>query len=535
MHPTLLIGLDGATFSLLDHLMEDGVMPFLKEFVAGGVRAELLSTANPLTPPAWISMVTGRNPGSHGVFDFIWAEQRKADHYFTLYNFRDIRCETIWSIVSRQNGRAGSLNFTMMSPPPQIDGYIVPGLVSWKHLRRNTHPRDVYEEIKSLPGFNLREFGWDFDMEKKAEQGVAPEDYENWVQFHIRRERQWFEAMHYLQRERPCDLSSILFDGVDKISHMGWRFLDPAVFPEHPTPWEQEMRQLCLQYFRELDQFLKEIITTAGENTRVFMGSDHGFGPSWFTFRVNTWLESKGYLVWRNIDDLDDKEREKARKLVDKHFVLLDWNKTTAYARTVTSNGIYIPVADVPGKPGVQPEDYEAFRAKLIEELYTIREPISGTKIIKRVMTREEVFPGENNEQAPDLTLVMEDYSFVSILNKTPSVVRRPEIAGTHYPEGIFLAAGPGICKGKELEQLSIVDVAPALLHSLGLEIPSDFEGRVPEAVFESDFMKENPVRFGAETLKPDSYVLDEKEQSGIGVEENKEIMAQLQALGYIE
>lgn len=39
----VLIGLDGATFTVLDPLMEEGVMPFLQEFIASGARGELLS------------------------------------------------------------------------------------------------------------------------------------------------------------------------------------------------------------------------------------------------------------------------------------------------------------------------------------------------------------------------------------------------------------------------------------------------------------------------------------------------------------
>ena len=42
MNPTVLIGIDGATFSIIDPLMENGTMPFLQEFVRGGARAELL-------------------------------------------------------------------------------------------------------------------------------------------------------------------------------------------------------------------------------------------------------------------------------------------------------------------------------------------------------------------------------------------------------------------------------------------------------------------------------------------------------------
>ena len=534
MNKTVLIGLDGATFTILDHLMANGTMPFLKTLVDQGVRAGLRSTPNPLTPPAWISMITGRTPGNHGVFDFIWAEQRKADHYFTIYNFRDIRCETIWSMVNRSGGRSGSLNFTMMAPPPEVSGYIVPGLVSWKHMRRNIYPRDLYEELKNVPDFNVKELAWDFDLEKKAEQGIPEDEYENWVRFHIRREKQWCDALLYLMQHRPCDLTAILFDGTDKILHMGWRFLDQRYFPENPSVWEKKIRDLCLEFFRELDGFLSRIVSAAGPDARVFLASDHGFGPSWFTFRVNSWLHERGYLVWRNLEDFAAAEREKAKRLVDKHFVLLDWDKTTAYARTVTSNGIYINVAKEPGQPGVPAEQYKSFRAGLIEELLTVREPETGTPIIKKIMTREEAFPGPHNEQAPDLTLVMEDHSFISIVNKTPSIVQRPEIAGTHYPEGIFIAHGPGINKGCQLAPLSIVDVAPSLLYSLGLAIPRDMDGKLASGIFAESYTGQHPCTIGPPTVNPDTYVAKTKPDEP-SPEEEKLIFEQFKALGYME
>ncbi len=534
MNPTLLIGLDGATFTVLDPLMEDGAMPFLRELAGQGARAELLSTPNPLTPPAWISMITGRSPGSHGVFDFIWAEQRKTNHYFTLYNFRDIRCETIWSIVSRQQGRAGSLNFPMMSPPPAISGYVVPGLVSWKHMRRNVCPRELYAELQTLPDFNVKDLAWDFDLEKKAERGIPEEEYENWVRFHIQREKQWFAILRHLMKHHPCDLTAILLDGTDKILHMGWRFLDPSCSNAGLSASERRTRDLCIEYFRELDRFLKETATLAGPEARIFVTSDHGFGPSWFVFRVNTWLHEHGYLTWRVLDDMAEKDRESAKRLVDKHFVMLDWEKTTAYARTVTSNGVYIRVARRPGDPGVAADRYESFRTELIRKLLEVREPVSGERIIRKILTREEAFPGEHNDQAPDLTLVMADYGFVSILDKTPAVVRRPHPAGTHYPEGVFVAAGKGIKKGMQAPQFSILDVAPTLLYSLGLEIPQDFEGRLPKEIFKPQFLQEHPVRIGAPTRSVDSVGLKEEPET-FSEEEEKQIFEQMKALGYLE
>lgn len=534
MTPTILIGLDGATFSVLEPLMNCGAMPFLKEFIGGGVRAELLSTPNPLTPPAWVSMITGRSPGNHGIFDFIWAEPRERDHYFTLHNFRDIRCETIWSIVSRQVGRAGTLNFPLMSPPPEIDGYVVPGLVSWKHLRRNIHPKGLYDELKSIPGFNARELAWDFQMEKKAAQGVPQEEYENWIDFHIRREKQWFEVAQYLMRRHPCDLLAVLLDGVDKLQHMGWPFLDPACFPADPSPWERKMRDMCTNYFRELDGFLSEVIALAGPDARIFIASDHGFGPSTFVLRINTWLHREGYLTWKDLDQLDENDRASAQRVIDSHFVLLDWDKTTAYARSVTSNGIYIHVSKRPGEPGVPRDQYDQFRDEMIEKLKLITDPQTGQPVIKDILKKEEAFAGEHNEQAPDLTLVMRDHSFVSILNKQPIVCPRPVVEGTHYPAGVFLAGGPGIRQGVRLSQLSILDVAPALLYSLGLDVPEDFEGRFPGEVFTASQLERQPYTVGRPT-RPLYSGSEVPQENVYDKEEEEEVFNRLRALGYIE
>jgi Type I phosphodiesterase / nucleotide pyrophosphatase len=65
----LMIGLDGATFTLLDPLIEQGVMPFLGGVLKNSVRADLTSTRHPLIPQAWTSMITGRSPTAHGIYD----------------------------------------------------------------------------------------------------------------------------------------------------------------------------------------------------------------------------------------------------------------------------------------------------------------------------------------------------------------------------------------------------------------------------------------------------------------------------------
>uniref|UniRef100_A0ACD5GSJ6 Alkaline phosphatase family protein n=1 Tax=Desertifilum tharense IPPAS B-1220 TaxID=1781255 RepID=A0ACD5GSJ6_9CYAN len=209
MTRTLFIGLDGATFTVLDEMVRDqpgvGVtMPFLKHFMETGVRSPLRSTPNPLTPPAWVSIMTGRTPGNHGVFDFIRAEEQGEEVYFTLYDARDIQTETVWSMASRQNRTVVALNFPITAPPRPIAGSLVPGFVPWKHLRRNVTPPELFNRLKNIPQFDPKELAWDFEREKQALEFMSEDETEEWVRYHLPREEQWFRiAQTLLQEDRP--------------------------------------------------------------------------------------------------------------------------------------------------------------------------------------------------------------------------------------------------------------------------------------------------------------------------------------------
>lgn len=530
---TLFIGMDGATFTVLDELANRGpagaapVMPFLAKIFSEGTRAKLRSTPNPLTPPAWVSMMTGRSPGHHGVFDFIRAEERGEDVFFTLYDARDCRVETIWSIASRQDRRVAALNFPFTAPPPKdLNGFMVPGFVPWRHLRRNSHPADLYDRLKAIPDFNPKELAWDFEKEKQAMDDLGDEGREDWVRYHLPRERQWHRIADHLLREESPDLMAVMFDGVDKLQHQAWLYLDPSLQHDGVGDYHRRMRALCLDYFRQLDGFLEQLISAAGPDVQVFLASDHGFTATTEVVRINSWLAEKGWLRWKDVPDSDE-----GRRREDSMFAHLDWSRTLAYCRTPSSNGICIRVARQPGEAGVRPEDYETARRQLMRDLEDLRDPMTGDRIITEIHRREDVFPGEAMSDAPDLLLVLRDYGFVSIKNRLPVVEPRLEPAGTHHPDGVFVAWGPGIVAGKTIGRRRIVDVGATLLYSLGLPVPSDFEGEVPRAMFTAEHMARQPIEVGPPTLGSSHG----GRADTMGEEEKQKIMEQLQMLGYIE
>lgn len=532
MTKTLFIGLDGATFTVLDEMTRDlpgiGItMPFLKQFMETGCRAKLRSTPNPLTPPAWVSIMTGRTPGSHGVYDFIRAEEKGGDVYFTLSDSRDILTETIWSMASRQNRTIVALNFPITAPPKPVAGSLIPGFVPWKHLRRNTTPPELYDRLKEIPDFDPKELAWDFDREKQSLEIMTEEDTENWVSYHIPRDEQWFRIAEKLLREDNPDLMAVLFDGVDKLQHQVWSFVDPALVPTNPTPWQKRVRELCLEYFRKLDSYIEKLVKLAGPNTQVFMASDHGFTATTEIVRINSFLHEKGYLTWKEIDDSEATKRREAS-----WFANLDWDKTLAYCRTPSSNGITIRIAEHPGKPGIQPEEYEAFRDKLIHDLENFKDPNTEERIIQAIYKREDVYSGQAMKEAPDLTLVLRDYGFVSIKNVLPIVEPREVPAGTHHPDGIFLAGGNGIKSGFVGELHQIVDVTATMLYSLGLPIPKDQEGQVAESFLTDNYLLSNPIAVSEQNSLENEA---DKESEDISDEEKEKILAQLQMLGYME
>src|SRR5581483_3706731 len=120
-----------------------------------------------------------------------------------------------------------------------------------------------------------RELALDWDLERKALQGMPLEEFEPWIKFHRAREQQWFEILRFLMQEDPCDLTAILFDGTDKLQHLCYYLIDGTHAAQYSSPRERQLRSLCLEYFRQLDGFIADMVALAGPEARIYVASDH--------------------------------------------------------------------------------------------------------------------------------------------------------------------------------------------------------------------------------------------------------------------
>jgi predicted AlkP superfamily phosphohydrolase/phosphomutase len=406
-------------------------------------------------------------------------------------------------------------------------------MMPWRQLRMGCHPPGLFERLQQIPGFNPREM-LDMELEVKAIDGCPDEEFAEFVELHIRREQRWAEVLRHLMKSDPADLMAVMFDGVDKLQHLCWRFIDPACHPEQPSAWERDMITRCERYFRSLDGLIAGIVELAGPEATVVLASDHGFGPSREVFHVNSWLDRIGYLSWASGGEGDGRaDTDVGFAEMTRHVHALDWSRTVAYAATPSSQGIHI-VDHIPGGEEPMPERARAEIAQEIAEgLREVRRPHDGARLVEEVWTREQAFSGPFEEFGPDISLVLADGGTMSILPSESVVARRPEPRGHHRWEGIFLAAGPGIRAGTSVDELAIVDVAPLLLHQLGLPAPEDMAGSVPEAIFEPGELARRPMQrvpaapVAAVSSHPAGVELDPEEQVAV--------MERLRALGYVE
>lgn len=522
---TVLFGLDGATYSVLDPMMDRGVMPNLKRLRERGVRCHLESTPLPITPQAWTTLATGRSMGHHGIHDFVRVERTDAGAFLRFNTGRDRHVPTIWKYLSDCGKRVTALNYFGLAPAEPVNGHTMPGFVPGRYLKRSSYPADLFGRLEKVPHFDVSVLGLDLDIEREGLAEMPPERWFEWIRLHIEREQAWFSSLEYLMKNEPSDLTAIVFDGVDKIQHLAYRYLDPQCIPAQPTEWESQIIDLCDQYFRQIDDFLGRTLEIVGEWGRVFIASDHGFTACHEIVYINKYLHDLGYLTWSG-DVAEDESESIVVDRLTKHMGVYDWKRTRAAALTPSCNGVYI--LDVP------PEEYHAFREKLIAELYALRGS-DGGQVITEIKKREEWFAGPWMERAPDLTLTLRDHGFLSVLNSAKPVIDRTAPVGTHHPLGVLWAVGPGLKRGVTVEKCNILDMASLLTHSVGVEIPTEYEGKFPAELYEPSYLSSDPPRVAWRDAAPASAPAEPVVDETMDEEEELVLTRRLRSLGYIE
>jgi predicted AlkP superfamily phosphohydrolase/phosphomutase len=500
----LVIGLDGAEPSLVFKWAKEGKLPNIAKLMENGAYGKLKSTIPPITGPAWVSFMTGKNPGKHGIYYFL--QRKKNSYQRKLVSSKSINGKTLWRILSDAGLKVGVVNVPLTYPPEKVNGFIVSGYMTPSEKVGFTYP----ENLKNL----LLKMGYRINDNEKLRFYEGGRRYLEDLYDVLRRQN---SVVLYLIEEYDWDFFMYVFQGLDHVQHIFWKYMDSAHIL-HDSEAEAELKNAIENYYKECDKQIGEMIKKSEKNILIILLSDHGFGRCVKRIYINNWLLKKGLLALREKygKSLSNKEHiskqsmyrllvkfrlEKLSKIIPKkikdqipsnipEYSDIDWQKTKVYAHGAYPL-IYINLKGREPQGIVEPgEEYENLRNYIINELYKLKDPETGEKVIDKIYKKEEIYWGENLDKAPDIIAIQKDEYTITTFGDISSNVISPIKdggTGTHRIYGTFIASGNRI-KKININDVEIVDIFPTILYYFGLPIPKDVDGRVLKEIFVEDF-----------------------------------------------
>lgn len=494
-HRVLIIGIDGGTFDVIRPLADRGELPVLSSLMQNGMWGELESTIPPDTGPAWVSMMTGVNPGKHGIFFFLGGLHDNLRYGRTLGS-PDIRFPPLWSVLSESGRRVLFLNVPFTYPPAEVNGTMVSGMLVPDSAQVVSHPPGVYGELEALlGGFPINDWSPDVIC---SDTSQFHRYFGKTVQFLSEVTEKRKQAALHLLGGRSWDLGMVVFTSVDRLQHLFWEYQDR---PDAPG-----LSQAVQDGYRQIDRAVGEILAAAGRDVTVIIASDHGFGPLKKYFYINKWLEEIGLLAVkkgagrRKFTVEGTSLRRVLRRLLpgvpapgwtDRIPVprprlaerslseQIDWRRTKAYGDP--SGGINVNLA------GREPEgivkagrEFEEVLGYVQDRFREVLDDSNTRCIADWIRRKEDLYEGPYMPEAADLYYSLNDRSYLH--NTSVDGNRRIGTCtlgtGMHRRNGICIISGPDCRKGIRIEP-RITDIAPTALYFLGHAVFEEMDGRV--------------------------------------------------------
>lgn len=538
----LLIGLDGATWDVINPLIELGVMPNMARLKMEGAWGILKSTIPPVTAPAWATFYTGKNPGKHGIIHFydlknVALEKIKKDEV-AINNYSSIVAPTIYDYFANSNKTICSINMPMTYPPPNTNGNVISCWLAPSGDSDFTYPTSLREEITD----------YQIDLFLGRRLNFSGEDMNN-----IADPNSFFPDIIALLKkranvgirlltEKDWDLFMICFTETDIVQHFYIKLLNNL---NADTPEVKMFKE----FYNILDNYIGKFIEQLDTNSSVIIMSDHGFDqPIHTKFNINTWLLKKGLFTLKDHDKNAISElislnnyKKKLRKILHKRdpvlpaFERINWEKTQAFGFNLHNmfGGICLVEENL-----LTESDNNKVITMIIDGLNTIRST-NGEKVVKNIWKREELIQGEYEDIYPDLVFEMIDGYGAGNLpveinendifsNKLGAFYEKYSYS-EHDRNGILLATGNDINKNKTLPSASYLeDCLPTIFYMLDMPIPSDCDGKIMDLLFNHDFLSKNKPKF-REPIEREKIIRNQPTQDN-----DEEIRRKLSGLGYL-
>jgi predicted AlkP superfamily phosphohydrolase/phosphomutase len=490
----LVLGLDGATWSVLDPMRSRGLMPNLDALLSDAAHGTLRSIIPPVTTAAWTTMMTGCGPARHGVFDHRYYDA--AEGRMKVNHSGRIRVPTVWHLLSATGRSIVSLNLPGLYPPIKVNGIVVSGMDA-PHLPAalSAAPEFASRLPAEAPEYGLGYF-W-----KRAPQSL--EELTNNARLTAQSFRGRADGGWLADRIVP-DWSVLLvqFQNLDPFQHRVWPYLNVDDTGVERPHWNNAAAEVI----RGLDEAIGRLCELAAKRgAGVMVVSDHGFGPCLGRIHVNRILVQAGVarlpgwagLIGRRTFQAGDRLRLWGQKRdnptarsssFDQSVTAqypFDWKRTLAFApHQDTAAMVYVNCAArhrgvKTAAPSMTPRQIDDARRAAAHALEAAKHPQTGDRLFPKIIETAEAYQIDpTREGYPDLIALPDEPYWVRTKLTSSSAWVEPDsnLPGTHRPEGVVALANVDLPPGRNLKA-HLIDVTPTILALLGLSIPAHIEG----------------------------------------------------------
>lgn len=526
----LMIGWDGAPYTLIHELLTEERLPNLQRVVAEGVITPLQTVPYVMSPSAWSSMVTGKNAGKHGIFDFYGSELDP--NYFRKPINSLALCEpTFWDVMGLYGRKVGLINLPLTYPAKELNGFMVAGMLT-PHVRDPffTYPSTLLEDYARRDQYII-----DVEDDKQAPR-------EHFIQAIINMIEARTDLILHLITHHPVDTLFAVFTAPDRVQHWFWHFLDPThPYLKHEDAATQQLyRDTIPRIYELLDAKLgiirRRFEETTGSEVSMLVVSDHGMTSLQRIFDVNRYLASRGYLTFKPVETWTSLRHDILAKHVNYIYGKVDWSHTKAYS--IGKRGaIYINLKGREPQGIVEEEEYDQLVNQLLDDFTRL-------DIIDKSYARHDLFYGKHLHQAPDILIFLHKGCFpfgYIFLGETQLIMTNdtktsPFVSGIEYGDGIFCLSDPDLSPPHNSPlHPRVQDVAPTLLYLCDLPSLSDMDGTIFINLGKPTPNRHEERHYDEKEL----HVLQTNSQQRSAQSKNTEtqkdalIMKRLQALGY--
>lgn len=519
----LLIGIDGATPELIERLTSTGQMPTLRSLMRHGVYGRLESSVDVDPCSAWSSLLTGVNPGKHGV----WAlENLSPESYqWRLANSRMLRAPVLPQMLTDRGQEVGTLFVPMTYPAREAEWVTVAGwLAPSIEAEGFAHPASV----ASLARRRLK----DTPQLLRLGPYVASGRYAEGIDLAAESMRARTSLAVDLLADRRWDFLAVNFNELDRVLRWYWHLIDRkhADFREDLyTNWGR----LIADVHQELDGQIARLTEVLEPDDHLVIVSTYGMAvnsraPSCLPELLSdldllTFHSSAGG-VWRSLTGslgraldgvwelLRDVLPEALEHLIpapagDEEAPRTDGNPWIDYERSwviPTAGGhIYLNHEDTFPLGIVTNGVSDRLTLQVTSALQTAIDPATGRRPLEWAKSREAVCSGPYVNQLPHLVTRWDQSRTVMGLTATGRdgrvrVARPPGgrvASGAPSPHGVLIAAGAGLRRGARIEGARVEDVTATIMHLRGERVPSYFDGAVLKEALTGRALERMPVR----------------------------------------